>query len=230
MSPSPPPDHAGPAAVTLLVAERPRCIVLFAAGRGGDPQRHRPLLETLRARGCTVVAPRLALLPSPVPTGPELAARVDGLGTAADRHADAGLPLVGVGHSLGAVALLVLAGAEARTLAGEAVTAVPRPIDRLLLLAPPAGFLLHPGALDAVSARVLIRVGGADTVTPPAQAALLRDRLARHVPAGLRLDPAAGHFSYMDELPPGVADAQPGRAAFLAALADDVARFATDSG
>ncbi len=41
------------------------------------------------------------------------------------------------------------------------------------------------------------------------------------------LDEEAGHFSYMDELPPQVADSQPDRTVFLADLAKDIAQFIT---
>ena len=39
------------------------------------------------------------------------------------------------------------------------------------------------------------------------------------------LDEEAGHFSYMDELPPKVTDSHPNRSKFLASLANDVGRF-----
>ena len=42
-------------------------VVLFAVGAGGQPERHATLLDALAESGCTVVAPHVERLASPVP-------------------------------------------------------------------------------------------------------------------------------------------------------------------
>jgi pimeloyl-ACP methyl ester carboxylesterase len=68
-------------------------------------------------------------------------------------------------------------------------------------------------------------VGANDPITPPAHAEFLKQALSPQTSIELHLDENAGHFTYMDELPPHVVDIQSDRKAFLSALAGDVARF-----
>jgi hypothetical protein len=49
--------------------------------------------------------------------------------------------------------------------------------------------------------------------------------LESQVPIEIRLDERAGHFSYMDELPPNVTDTHPDRSTFLASLAHEVGQL-----
>jgi hypothetical protein len=49
--------------VLTLGATDSERVVLFAAGAGGDPDRHRPLLEHLAAHRCRVIAPYFELVP-----------------------------------------------------------------------------------------------------------------------------------------------------------------------
>jgi predicted esterase len=175
-----------------------------------------------------VIAPHLTLLASSVPTKQELDTRIRQLELALEGYAPVDQPIIGIGHSIGTVALLVLAGAEARTLSGHKVVSGSNwKFERLALLAPPADFFRHPGALQSVDVRMYIRAGGKDSVTPPAQAIGLSEILAKQTQVELCLDEDAGHFTYMDELPPHIVDPQPDRNAFLSALAKDVAHFAT---
>ncbi len=51
-------------------------LVLFAVGRGGNPERHLPLLRSVAALGCTVIAPHFDMLTSLVPSKVELDKRV----------------------------------------------------------------------------------------------------------------------------------------------------------
>jgi pimeloyl-ACP methyl ester carboxylesterase len=221
-----PPPQTDPTDVTIIAADRPRCVALFAAGRGGDPRRHLPLLGALAAQGCTVVAPRLPMLVSTVPSKAELDDRLRRLEAAADAHARTDLPLAGLGHSIGAVSLLSLAGGRAETIAGErALSGSKWTFARLVLLAPPTDFFRRPGALDAVTTPVRIWAGARDAITPPAQALFLQQALAGRAPVDVRIDQGAGHFTYMDELPPNAADPHPDRAAFLAALAARIGQF-----
>jgi pimeloyl-ACP methyl ester carboxylesterase len=223
-------DGAEAFVVTVLEAEEPKYLGLFAVGRGGNPLRHLSLLRSVVSRGCTIIAPHFAMLASSVPAKEDLDTRIRRLELSAGSYARTDQPIVGIGHSIGAMTLLALAGAEARTLSGDRVVSGSKwKFDRLALFAPPADFFRHPGALKSVDARLHIRVGGKDSITPPAQAAFLKEMLAPQAPVELCLDEDAGHFTYMDEPPPHVIDPQPDRNAFLSALADDVARFVTAS-
>ncbi|WDF55806.1 hypothetical protein [Mucilaginibacter sp. KACC 22063] len=99
--------------------------------------------------------------------------------------------------------------------------------ERLALLAPPVDFFLHPGALQSVDTQIYLRNGVKDKVTPPSKALLLKQIFEKQGQINLLLDEEAGHFSYMDELPPQIEDAQPNRKVFLANLARDIAQFVT---
>lgn len=222
--------RAEPFTVTVLEAKQPTCVGLFAVGRGGNPLRHLPLLQSVVSHGCTIIAPHFAMLASSVPTKEELDTRIRRLQLSADRYARTDQPIIGIGHSIGTVTLLALAGGEARTLVGNRIVSGSKwKFDRLVLFAPPADFFRHPGALQSVDVRLHIRTGGKDSITPPAQAEFLKEMLAQRAPVDLRFDEDAGHFTYMDELPPHVTDSQPDRSAFLSALAEDVAQFVTAS-
>lgn len=192
--------------------------VLFAAGAGGDPERYRPLLDLIAGNGHRVVAPRFERLTSPEPPIDELLTRPAGLVAAlADVAADD--EVVGIGHSIGAWALLCLAGATP-----FGVARVPREprIGRLVLFAPAAGWFCAPGALDAVTAPMLVFAGERDTVTPPAQALHLQSAPAS---VDVQVIPGAGHFSFMHTLPPGIAE-EPGLDRHL--VLDEVGRRTVD--
>jgi hypothetical protein len=67
--------------------------------------------------------------------------------------------------------------------------------------------------------------GGQDVVTPPAQAQTLAKGLAGRAPFELRLAEQAGHFSFMDQPPPGSVEPLGDRAGFLRRLAEDIGDF-----
>ncbi len=213
--------------VTVVEAKQTsKRVVLFAVGRGGNPSRHLPLLRSVAALGCTVVAPHFELLVSMVPTKEELDKRVRRLEASAAQYCKADLPIVGIGHSIGTVTLLALAGGEAQTLAGETVmSGSTLKFHRLALFAPPTDFFRRPGALKSVNVPIRIWVGAKDSITPPAQAQFLKEVLSFQGPIDICLDEEAGHFSYMDALPPNITDSHPNRSEFLASLANDVGRF-----
>ena len=224
------PDGAEIFTVTVLNAKQSTGVGLFSVGRGGNPLRHLSLLRSVAGRGCTVLAPHFTMLASSVPTKEELDTRIRRLELALDAYASVHKPIIGIGHSIGTVALLALAGGEARTFSGHRVISGSKwKFERLALFAPPADFFKHPGALKSVDVRMYIRAGSKDTVTPPAQAMELREILAKQMEVEFYLDEDAGHFTYMDELPPHVVDPQHDRNAFLSALAEDVAQFTTPS-
>lgn len=135
-------------------------------------------------------------------------------------------PVVGVGHSIGATVLLMLAGARGFTGTGEPVTVPPeRRISKLALMAPATDFFRAAGALDDVSAQIGIWVGGKDLITPPASAQVVSDALRGRRPARVLVTPGAGHFSFMNHPPPHVTDVMADRETFLCRLADEIAEF-----
>ncbi|QDY44230.1 alpha/beta hydrolase (plasmid) [Candidatus Pantoea soli] len=213
-------------AVTVLRVEGATQCVLFAPGRGGDPVRHMAFLQSLAARGISVVAPHFALLTSPFPAGAELLERVQRLHLAAETFCTDGISVSGVGHSLGAVILLIYAGAIATTRARDAVSFEgPTLLERLVLLAPPADFFHAPHALTALNTPLQMWAGDKDVITPPAQARFLQAAVADRVCAELHIVENAGHFTFMNTLPPQVTDPHPSRNDFLQALAENVSQF-----
>jgi pimeloyl-ACP methyl ester carboxylesterase len=214
--------------VTVIETKQtPRRVVLFAVGRGGNPLRHLPLMRSVAGLGCTIVAPHFDMLTSIIPTKAELDTRIRRLEASADEYLKTDLPIVGIGHSIGTVALLALAGGKAQTFAGDMVISGSQlKFDRLALFAPPTDFFRRPGALESVRVPIRIWVGARDSITPPAQAQYLQEELKLQVPIDVYLEDEAGHFSYMDELPPNVTDSHPDRGNFLAALAKHVGEFA----
>jgi pimeloyl-ACP methyl ester carboxylesterase len=219
-------DGAASFDVTILEAASPSRVVLFAVGGGGDPECHLPLLQALAARGSTVVAPHFNRFVSPVATDEVLLLRARRLRIALDVVARSGLPVAGVGHSIGCAMLLGLAGAAVWTRPDRPLAIAPAPhLERLALLAPAASFFQAPGALDRVGTPLLVWVGTGDTVTPPAQAKYLESTIGARVPVELRVTEGAGHFSFMDVPPPHATEPLPDRGAFLAEVSVAVCAF-----
>lgn len=220
-------DEEGSFEVTVRAAEGAARAVLFAVGGGGDPERHAPLLDALAARGFAVAAPRFERMTSPHPTEPMLLLRARRLRLALDLVAKPGMACVGVGHSIGAAALLALAG-------GNLWLAPTRPLPiakderlaRLALLAPATGFFRGPGGLDAVTTPVAVWSGALDTMTPPAHAELVREAIGDRAPVEVRVVEGAGHFTFMHAPPPHVVDPMPERERFLADLTQAIGDFA----
>ena len=222
-------DAAGSFDVTVLEATEPSRVVLFSVGGGGDPERHLPLLTSLADQGCTVAAPHFARMVSPVPTQDDLVLRVRRLRLALDHVMRPGMSAAGVGHSIGSTMLLVLAGAEAWTRAAQRVSVAPDPrLGRLALLAPATDFFRAPGALDGVHVPVRAWTGTRDEMTPPAQAAFLKDGIGGRVPVDVHIVEGAGHFSFMNAPPPQTVEPLPDRDIFLAGLGNQICRFITD--
>jgi alpha-beta hydrolase superfamily lysophospholipase len=214
--------------VTVLERSAPARVVLFGVGLGGNPERHLPLLESLVERGCAVVAPHFERLASAIPTLADLQRRARRMRLALDAVNGAALPVAGVGHSIGATMLLALAGAQAWTIRRERVAASPIDrLDRLALMAPATDFFRAPGAFDGLRAPILAWAGAADTVVTPEQVRLIEHCLAPRVPVETRVIDGAGHFSFMNQLPPHITDSFPDRDALLADLAAEVGRFVT---
>jgi pimeloyl-ACP methyl ester carboxylesterase len=189
--------------------------------------RHEPLLQALADRQCTVIAPCFERLLSPRPTDEQLLLRARRLRIALHAittHLNPQVPIVGIGHSIGATVLLGMAHAALWTSPkGPLPLATNERLTRLVLLAPPTGFFQAPAALDLVHAAILVWAGGNDTVTPPAQAQFLKERLGDAV--DLRIEKDAGHFSFMHTLPPNMSDVHPDRSEFLGRLTADLCAF-----
>lgn len=219
-------DETGSFNVTLVEGVAPTRVVLFAVGGGGNPERHLPLLKSLAAHGCIVVAPHFERLASARPTDGELLLRARRQRLALDAVAPLELRTAGVGHSIGATILIALAGGEVWMGPGHPLSISPEPrLERLVLLAPATQFFQAPGALDAVRTPLLVWAGTEDVTTPPPQAMFLAESLGTRVPVDVRIRDGAGHFSFMNEPPPQATEPLPDRNAFLDELAAEVCRF-----
>jgi pimeloyl-ACP methyl ester carboxylesterase len=212
--------------VTVLEPLGAGHVVLFGVGRGGNPDRHLPLLEALADRGCVVLAPHFERLSSAFPSDEDLLLRARRLRLALDAWGPRDVPVAGVGHSLGATMLVALAGAELWTVERQRVpVARLERVDRLVLMTPPTGFFRAPGALDEVSVPILAWAGTNDLIVTPEQVQFLARALSPRVPVEVRLVEGAGHFSFMNEPPPQTTDTLPDREAFLSELAEQIGRF-----
>jgi pimeloyl-ACP methyl ester carboxylesterase len=210
----------------LLNAERPTRLVLFAAGSGGNPERHLPLLNSLVENDCTVIAPYFERLMSPSPNASDLALRARRLQIAFDQIADLNLPAAGIGHSIGATLLLAMAGGQMWMRAGERIPInAENRLKKLVLLTPPTGFFKAPNALNAIQTPIQAWAGSLDSITPQSQIEFLKDHLPPEVSFDLHIVDGAGHFSFMNTLPPQINDSMANREDFLSRLAKDVCSF-----
>ncbi len=210
----------------FLKAAKPTRLVLFAAGSGGSPERHRPLLNSLVENGCTVIAPYFERLMSPSPNASDLLLRARRLQIAYDQIADTNLLAVGIGHSIGAALLLAMAGGEMWMRAGERLPiSAEKRLKKLVLFTPPTGFFQAPNALNAIQTPIQAWAGTVDSITPQAQIEFLRDHLPSKVSFDLHIVDGAGHFSFLNTLPPQINDSMANREDFLRSLVVDVCRF-----
>ncbi|MCK9897800.1 hypothetical protein [Frankia sp. AgB32] len=212
-----------------LGAPDARRVVLFAAGAGGDPERHRPLLKYLAAHGARVVAPYFERIIPAEATTAQLLARPLGLVAALREHAAADPPVAAVGHSIGGWAALCLAGATPWSSDGTPMDVSREPrVSRLALYAPAVGWFAAPGALDAVTVPTLVYAGELDRITPVEQIRGLTKAPAR---VDVTVVPGAGHFSFMSIPPPGtIEDPAFDRNRFLVQLARETQQFLNSTG
>jgi pimeloyl-ACP methyl ester carboxylesterase len=214
--------------VTLLGPADSKRVVLFAAGRGGDPSRHGALLHHLAASGCKVIAPRFELI-APTPSAEAVAERGRMLQLALGMFADGTERVLGVGHSIGASLLLGLAGATLTVISRETVELSSTPaLHQLVLLAPALDFVAMPGALAAVNVPAVVWSGTMDELSPPSRAQLIeagigaRASVVRHVIEG------ANHFSIMDMPPPHTSESLSDRDGVLRGMHTEIARLAAN--
>lgn len=215
-------DEQGQFELTVLEPAAPKKLVLFAVGGGGNPERqHAPLLQALAERGCAVVAPHFERLTAS-PSEAELLLRARRLRQALEVAA-LDVPVVGIGHSIGAMVLLALAGGRAWRSRDQPLPIEPEPrLSRLALLAPAAGYFQAPGALDHVRLPLVVWAGTADAITPLVHA----QGLAQAPSVDLRIIEGAGHFSFLHTPPPGAPEPLPDRQAFLTQLTAELGAFA----
>lgn len=201
-------------------------VVLFAVGAGGNPERHVTLLDALVETGCTVIAPHFQRLTSLEPTEAELMLRAKRIFLALNAFVQPGATVAGVGHSIGAAILLALAGGQMWSRLGRRINIeADERLTRLALLAPPTGFFQAPGALGMVRVPVLVWVGSEDDITPPAQSEWLAQAMRSWQTVDVRITDGAGHFSFMDQLPPKAVEPLQNKPAFLREHSSEICRF-----
>ena len=97
--------------------------------------------------------------------------------------------------------------------------------DRLVLMTPPTGFFQAAGALADFSIPVQAWAGGKDKITLPNQIEFFRDTLNKTVEVDIRIEKEAGHFTFMNTLPPKISDPHPDREKFLSKLASEIHQY-----
>tara|TARA_R100001377_G_C3191713_1_gene110879 strand:+ start:1076 stop:1774 length:699 start_codon:yes stop_codon:yes gene_type:complete len=214
--------------VSVYESEISSRFLLFAVGAGGNPSRYDSFLSGLASFGYFVVAPHFEMLRSPRPSEEELTLRARRLSLALENYSS-GFDLVyGVGHSIGATTLVAMSGAKI-WLGPELHVSLKtqRRFSRLVLLAPPTGFFLGPGALDEFSIPIQVWVGSEDHITPPDQSKWLADALSKKQAVDLKIIDGAGHFSFMDKIPPNTVEPLDNKRIFIRECARDISEYLT---
>jgi predicted dienelactone hydrolase len=124
-----------------------------------------------------------------------------------------------IGHSMGGYTALALAGGKPMTLPNQMPDGVGRPVDierdkrieRAVLLAPALPWLMGPGALADVTIPLLVRVGAADTYTPPYFIERVLQSLPPSTPLDFAVVPDAGHFAFLYPVPAALGMLPPGQ-------------------
>ena len=149
------------------------------------------------------------------------------LSLALDAFVQPGITVAGVGHSIGEATLIALAGAQMWLGPGRCVNNISQDsrLTRIALLAPPTGFFQAPGALDSGRVPILAWVGSEDNITPPVQTERLAHAMRDWQTVDVRVTDGAGHFSFMDLLPPQTIEPLPNKQAFLMEYSSEVCKF-----
>lgn len=111
-----------------------------------------------------------------------------------------------IGHSLGGYTALAIAGGQAWTQAGQAVTVQNDPrVKALVLMAPAAAYFIPEQALTQVAVPILLLIGEHDQITPKKWTA---DVVLNGVPdpskVTVKTIENAGHFSFISPFPPAL--------------------------
>ena len=110
-----------------------------------------------------------------------------------------------IGHSLGAYTALAVAGGQGYSRGGEVLAPAHDPrVQALVLLAPAAFFFDAPDALRAVDLPILLIEGERDDITPLDQGEIIRGGVADARRVDSRVEPGAGHFSFISPFPPAL--------------------------
>jgi pimeloyl-ACP methyl ester carboxylesterase len=212
--------------VSVYESDENSPVVLFAVGSGGLPNRYSSLLKVLVNSGFTVIAPHFERLVSPYPKENELVLRGRRLSLALNAFSQNGAKVAGVGHSIGASTLLAMAGAGMWLGPEIKINIAPESkLSRLVLLSPPTGFFRAPGALDNVTAPILVLVGSEDYITPLEQSKWLAQTITSSPPVDLKVAEGAGHFSFMDQAPPNTIEPLVNKNEFIAQYSREVSKF-----
>jgi len=212
--------------VSVRESQNSSILVLFAVGAGGNPERHVTLLESLAQSGCTVLAPHFQRLVSLTPTEEELMLRSRRISLTLNAFAKSGSTVVGIGHSIGAATLIALAGGQMWLGPGRRVNiSADTRLNRIALLAPPTGFFQAPRALDEVKVPMSIWVGSEDDITPPSQTEWLAQEMHDSHSIDIHVVDGAGHFSFMDQIPPHVVEPLENKQLFLQELSGELCKF-----
>ncbi len=219
-------DEGGEFRLLVHEARNPKGLVLFAVGAGGGPERHGPLLEAFASAGHSVVAPSFERIVGGRVTQPDLELRARRLGTAVSKVAVDGAPLVGVGHSIGAATLLMLAGAQGWMGPGQRLPPLriaPGSFSRLMLMCPPTGFFQGPGSLDELDeVPTVFWSGELDRIVRTADVEFVAKRISGAEVVEVK---GADHFSFMDERPPTMPPVMDDQAGFLGELHQKAVAF-----
>lgn len=107
-----------------------------------------------------------------------------------------------IGHSMGGYTALAMAGGHPWTRSGQplAVQKDPR-IGAAVLMAPSLAWFMAPGALDDVTAPLLVLAGGQDQITPLPIIRQALDQISNRSEITLQVVEGAGHFSFLSPFP-----------------------------
>ena len=173
-----------------------------------------------------MIAPYFERIISHKPSKEELHFRADSLALTFDYINKLNLPMIGIGHSIGATVLIGLAGGQIWMKSGQRLSIeIDERIKKLILFTPPTDFFQVPNSLDAVVIPVQVWAGSLDTITPPQQIEILKHALPKQTSLDVQIIEGAGHFSFMNNLPPNVFDPMKNRDEFLATLSLEVGKF-----
>ena len=195
-------------------------VVAISHGTGGTPWSHRVLASHLARAGfavALVVHPGNTRGDNALEGKPEnLANRPRHLRVALDAvfgdgvlgaYVAQGRAAV-IGHSLGAYTALAIAGGRPMALPNETPDGVARAVevardprvDALVLLAPALPWFMAPRALADVRARLFVRTGERDELTPP----YFVERILGEREMDYGVVPGAGHFAFLSPFPPAL--------------------------
>jgi len=107
-----------------------------------------------------------------------------------------------LGHSMGGYTALALVGAQPYSRQGDRLDVRPDArVSAAVLLAPAVDWYLAPGALDEVSAPLLVITGDQDSITPDEHVRNTLNKLPFEKKRTMLTVTGAGHFSFLSPFP-----------------------------